>query len=134
LPGLGPLLHDNAEKVRTTFVELLESVKAVKSIRFYDIVPIEHLLTRLAIDKMLGKRITSLLLNSYFPYNKESSEQMKRCLVLLQANTAAAINFYSYVPALAPIGNVAKFIGTLQKYLSKCIQRGDEDKENGNKL
>jgi condensin-2 complex subunit G2 len=76
LPTLSTLLHDNAEKVRSEFVTLLASIKPIKSIKFYDISPVDHLLARLAIDPALAQKITELLLNSYFPHTKEASEQV----------------------------------------------------------
>ncbi len=82
LPSLSPLLHDTAEKVRVAFVDLLTSVKTIRSIRFYDIVPVDQLLHRLAADKCVTKKLTSLLLNSYFPYNKETAVQVTTLLTV----------------------------------------------------
>lgn len=124
------MLHDTAEKVRLEFVTLLASVKPIKSIKFYDISPVEHLLARLAIDHALSKKITELLLNSYFPHTKEGSEQVKRCLVLVKANAKSAEVFYSQVPNFAPVSAVCKFLGYLHKYVIKSIRRKQE-KENG---
>ena len=58
------MLHDTAEKVRIAFVELLISIKPVKSIKFYDICPIDHLLPRLALDPPLAVPLTNILINS----------------------------------------------------------------------
>eukprot|EP01116_Phalansterium_solitarium_P018133 TRINITY_DN4690_c0_g1_i1.p4 TRINITY_DN4690_c0_g1~~TRINITY_DN4690_c0_g1_i1.p4 ORF type:complete len:220 (-),score=70.36 TRINITY_DN4690_c0_g1_i1:314-973(-) len=68
LPKLLPLLHDQTERVRIAFINLLTAVKSIKAIKFYEIAPVEHLLARLAVDSAeIGKKVTSLLLNSYMP-------------------------------------------------------------------
>lgn len=53
LPQLAPLIHDTAERVRVAFIDLLCEIKTIRAIRFYDIVPIEHLLTRLELGAPL---------------------------------------------------------------------------------
>jgi hypothetical protein len=52
LPQLAPLIHDTAERVRVAFIDLLCEIKTIRAIRFYDIVPIEHLLTRLELGAL----------------------------------------------------------------------------------
>ena len=64
LPKLGDSLHDSNEGVRVAVVELLKTVKNLRSIKFWDICPVEHLLSRLERDKpFLCRRITKLLFN-----------------------------------------------------------------------
>ena len=42
-----------------------------RSIRFFDVCPVEHILLRLALSKGdLANDLSELLLNSYFPANK----------------------------------------------------------------
>ena len=48
LPQLTNLIHDHSDRVRASFVDLLCEIKKSRIIRFYDIVPVEHLLARLA--------------------------------------------------------------------------------------
>ena len=58
-------------QVRVSFLNVLLLIKGIKLIRFWDVVPIDHLLARLAIDSdNVAKRITALLVHSYFPLNK----------------------------------------------------------------
>ena len=52
LPSLGNFIHDTSERVRTAMLELLLKLKGVRPIKFYHVVPIEHLLSRL-VDKVL---------------------------------------------------------------------------------
>jgi condensin-2 complex subunit G2 len=71
------MIHDKTEKVRVAMVQLLHSVKRVKAIRFFEVVPVEHLLVRMTIDsRAVNKSICALLLNSFFPYNSSPSTQV----------------------------------------------------------
>lgn len=63
-----PLFHDNAEKVRTAFADLLLSIKSIQGIRYSDVVPSDELFARLAVDsKPIVKKLCLLLANSFFP-------------------------------------------------------------------
>ena len=48
LPSIGNLIHDKVERVRLATVKLLLQVKKIKSIKYYHVVPVEHLQARLA--------------------------------------------------------------------------------------
>lgn len=50
--GVQNLIHDNNKKVRTAFVGLLLAVKGVKSIRYYQVANVEHILARLSEDHL----------------------------------------------------------------------------------
>lgn len=136
LPQLAPLIHDTAERVRVAFIDLLCEIKTIRAIRFYDIVPIEHLLTRLELDSLtVQKKLTKLLLNSYFPLDRKGSVQAKRCIILVQGNRKAGLHFYASLRQCVAAGPLCKFIGVLYKLLCKCIERaassGAGAKDNG---
>jgi condensin-2 complex subunit G2 len=85
LPKLRNLLHDRVEKVRVSMCNLLLFVKTIREIKYSEVAPLDHLLARLSSDSAaVGRRITQLLLNSFFPYNKPAAEQVKRALTLLR--------------------------------------------------
>ena len=68
LPSMANCIHDRSERVRGRFLDMLLQVKRIRDIRFFDVVPVEDLLERLACDTgkhTLAKKLTSLLLNSY---------------------------------------------------------------------
>ena len=50
--GVQNLIHDNNKKVRTAFVGLLLAVKGVKSIRYYQVANVDHILARLSEDHL----------------------------------------------------------------------------------
>lgn len=70
---------------------------------------IEHLLARLAIDtQCICKRITNLLLKSFFPLNESEAEWSRRCVTLIQMNPMAARKFYLYVHLHLDPTNIGK--------------------------
>lgn len=50
--GVQTLIHDTNKKVRTAFVKLLLVVKGVKSIKYYQVVNVDHILARLSEDHL----------------------------------------------------------------------------------
>ena len=82
LPHLRDSIHDPAEKVRIAMLELLGAVKGMRDIKYWDVVPIEHLLARLELEKPLAaKRIVALLASSFFPTTKADSVRIERSAV-----------------------------------------------------
>ena len=78
-------------------LDLLLAVKGVRSIKFWSICPLEHLLTRLEFDKpFICRRIVKLLFNSYFPPDQGDEVKLERCIHLVQTNRAASRRFYHY--------------------------------------
>ncbi|XP_009070738.1 PREDICTED: condensin-2 complex subunit G2, partial [Acanthisitta chloris] len=124
LPVTKHSLHDSSEKVRVAFVEMLLKVKATKAAKFWNICPVEHLLTRLEFDsRPVSRRIVNLLFNSFFPTNQPETVWCERCLSLIQMNAAAARKFYQYAyEYTAPI-NIAKLMHIIRRCLNACIQK-----------
>ncbi|NWW81811.1 CNDG2 protein, partial [Climacteris rufus] len=124
LPATKHSLHDNAEKVRVAFVDMLLKVKATKAAKFWDICPMEHLLCRLAADsRPVCRRIVNLLLNSFFPSQQPEEVWCERCVTLIQMNPAAARKFYQYAYEFAAPTNIAKLMLTIRRCLNACIQK-----------
>ncbi|EKX42521.1 hypothetical protein GUITHDRAFT_141192 [Guillardia theta CCMP2712] len=102
---LGDLIHDKSERVRVAMCELLLKVRGIKSIRFFDIVPMVEILDRLAVDAQrpaITQRLAKLLLPSYLPINKPPPEQLARILALIKQNSAAAQVFFKQAGSQAP--------------------------------
>jgi condensin-2 complex subunit G2 len=101
---LAPLIHDNSDKVRLAFVNLLNTIKNIKSFKFWEIVPIEHLLARLReessperCEEECGSThsqqpnkiivgLVNLLQDTYFPLQKEVNQWTLRCVALIQTD------------------------------------------------
>ncbi|XP_037985789.1 condensin-2 complex subunit G2 [Motacilla alba alba] len=143
LPATRHSLHDNSEKVRVAFVEMLLKVKATKAAKFWNICPMEHLLSRLEADaRPVSRRIVNLLLNSFFPSAQPEDVWCERCVTLIQMNPAAARKFYQYAYEFTAPTNIAKLMLTIRRCLNACIQKAmkarlhdsgddDDDDEDG---
>ncbi|NXR69123.1 CNDG2 protein, partial [Rhadina sibilatrix] len=143
LPATKHSLHDNSEKVRVAFVEMLLKVKATKAAKFWNICPMEHLLSRLEADsRPVSRRIVNLLLNSFFPTTQPEDVWCERCVTLIQMNPAAARRFYQYAYEFTAPTNIAKLMLTIRRCLNACIQKAmkeslhdsgddDDDDEDG---
>ncbi|XP_043960274.1 condensin-2 complex subunit G2 isoform X1 [Gambusia affinis] len=138
LPTVKYSLHDNSEKVRTSFLDLLIKVKAVRAAKFWDVCSMDHLLARLAIDSLsVSKRIVDLLFKSFFPVNEPEKEWCCRCITLIQMNPMAARKFYQFAHKHTAATNIIKLILAIRRTLNNCIQVdfdvteiNDNNKEN----
>ncbi|NWS27660.1 CNDG2 protein, partial [Polioptila caerulea] len=140
LPATKHSLHDSSEKVRVAFVEMLLKVKATKAAKFWNICPMEHLLSRLEADsRPVSRRIVNLLLSSFFPPGQPEDVWCERCVTLIQMNPAAARKFYQYAYEFTAPTNIAKLMLTIRRCLNACIQKavkkslhdsGDDDDDD----
>ncbi|XP_051267133.1 condensin-2 complex subunit G2 isoform X2 [Dicentrarchus labrax] len=138
LPTLKYSLHDNSEKVRTAFLDMLIKVKAVRAAKFWDVCNMDHLLARLAIDSQsVSKRIVDLLFKSFFPVNESEREWCCRCITLIQMNPMAARKFYQLAHKHTAPTNIIKLMLAIRRVLNSCIQTdcdlsdiNDSNKEN----
>lgn len=144
LPALRPCLHDNSEKVRAAFVDLLLKVKAVRAAKFWKICPMEHILVRLELDaRPVRRRLVSLIFDSFLPVNQPEEVWCERCVTLLQMNHAAARRFYQLAHAHTACTNIAKLMHVIRHCLNACVRRalaacpgddGEREKENASVL
>ncbi|XP_012513557.1 PREDICTED: condensin-2 complex subunit G2 [Propithecus coquereli] len=124
LPTLRYSLHDNSEKVRVAFVDMLLKIKAVRAAKFWKICPMEHILVRLETDsRPVSRRLVSLIFNSFLPVNQPEEVWCERCVTLVQMNHAAARKFYQYAHEHTACTNIAKLIHVIRHCLNACIQR-----------
>mmetsp|Transcript_50826 Transcript_50826/g.99634 ORF Transcript_50826/g.99634 Transcript_50826/m.99634 type:complete len:1179 (-) Transcript_50826:273-3809(-) len=139
LPPLAPVIHDRSPKVQLAFLDLLLFVKKMRSIRFFDIVSVEQLLLRLEHScPAVSVKLTELLINSYFPYTKALSEQVKRGLALLRRQPMAGKLFFANVHHHVPPEAIYQLINGFHKYLLKAAEGNDdaaddEDVDNSSK-
>ncbi|XP_075068213.1 condensin-2 complex subunit G2 isoform X2 [Mixophyes fleayi] len=133
LPTLKNSLHDNSEKVRVAFVDMLLKIKAVRAAKFWKMCPMEHLLARLEIDsRPVCRRLVNLMFNSFLPVNQPEEIWCERCVALIQMNPGAARRFYQYAYEHTAPTNIAKLMLTIRRCLNACLQKAihNEDEEN----
>ncbi|XP_074478692.1 condensin-2 complex subunit G2 isoform X2 [Sebastes fasciatus] len=138
LPTLKYSFHDNSEKVRVAFLDMLIKVKAVRAAKFWDVCNMDHLLARLAIDShSVSKRIVDLLFKSFFPVNESDTEWCCRCITLIQMNPMAARKFYQHAHKHTAPTNIIKLMLAIRRVLNSCVHTecdlseiNDSNKEN----
>ncbi|KJE93895.1 hypothetical protein CAOG_04613 [Capsaspora owczarzaki ATCC 30864] len=127
LPRIRNLIHDTAEQTRVAMLDLLLLIKKIRTIRFWDVVPVNHLLARLESEASVlsaapaattaSRRIVELLSNSYFPEDKEPEARLTRCIALVTSNRAASRQFYRFLHAYVPLPLLTTFIMHLCRYV-----------------
>ena len=110
---------------------MLLKIKKIRGLKYYHVVPVEHLLVRLQAEgevldnptSVVATELTGLMLNSYFPQGEgvTSADQIKRTLTFLTNNDGAASIFYQNIAYHLSISSVAKLAAMLLKCLSAAI-------------
>mmetsp|Transcript_24585 Transcript_24585/g.40997 ORF Transcript_24585/g.40997 Transcript_24585/m.40997 type:complete len:1409 (-) Transcript_24585:124-4350(-) len=136
LPLLKNSIHDKAEKVREAFIRVLCQIKDIRGMHFYEVVPVEHLLQRLAEDRArpsICSAMTHLLLNSFYPQQSAGfagpvePEQFRRCCSFIDRNPVAAESFYATLPHFIPIGNSVKLVCNFFAFLVSSVQQQQQN-------
>lgn len=131
LPSLGNLIHDKTEKVRLAALRMLLEVKKCPGIRFYHVVPVDHLMARFVAEESLrgsprnamAKGLTALMLSSYFPQgqNMSANKLLQRTVSFLLTDPNAALVFYANLVDHIEVESLVKFIIMLLKYVQTCV-------------
>ena len=88
-------------RVRLRFVMLLQRVSTVRSMKFFQIVPVDHLMGRLAADASrpaMCSAMTKLLAPSYFPQVTTSTSTVTLTLTLTLTLNYCKLLAPSYFP------------------------------------
>jgi hypothetical protein len=94
---------------------------------------VEALLARFAADAdkpVVAEAMTDLLLNSYYPSEKDmlgstvaiQVTQLRRCLAFLGQNEATALAFYSHLFKVTSVGSAVKMCSLLLDLLDEALQ------------
>lgn len=138
LPKLRPLLNDASERVRSQFALLLNTLKKMRTIKFYDVVPADQILRALGSEPSdrIRSQLASILENTFFPWSRKTvNELVERSLTMLLASDSTdadrrgAVAFFnsldlSQVPTLIPVKFIGKlFVKTVLPWLEMVSQR-----------
>ena len=127
LPLMSNLIHDDHPSVRLVVVKLLNKIKTMRGIKFYQIVKVPHIHARLAAeptDSAVARELCALLLNSYFPQGADAtaSQQMSRTVDFLKKAPDAAKVFYGTLHNVVSVNTVSKLASMLLKCLSSAVE------------
>ena len=138
LPSVGNLIHDKIEKVRLAVVNMLLCIKKIRGMKYYHVVPANHLLARLGDEGRgrnnpigpVAKGLSNLLSNSFFPTGSKKTmmDIINRTLRLLTDNPGAAVNFYKNASSQLSVNSISKLIAALMKCL--CYYIIEEKRKN----
>lgn len=132
LPQLCNHIHDSSEKVRVAMVELLLKVKGIRAIKYWDIVPLEHILARLEIDSHpVIRRIMKLLQSTFIPLDKPKSVQLDRCVALIESSRGAARQFFHHASAQMTVDDTVTYIISIIACILRCTKAEKSKQEGG---
>ncbi|XP_075498615.1 LOW QUALITY PROTEIN: uncharacterized protein LOC142536987 [Primulina tabacum] len=98
LPRLGHLILDSTLAVRGAVIDLLLLLKDIRNFHFHKVVSLDTLCYTLANDQpLVARKITKLLVPSYFPSKVTEEEACKRCITLIKRSPTAGARFCEFV-------------------------------------
>jgi condensin-2 complex subunit G2 len=140
LPSFGNLIHDKVEKVRLAVVKMLHRIKTTRGIKYFHVVPVDHLTARLSEEGRknatgpVASSLTALMSNSYFPQgpNVTGDQQIGRTIKFLTNDPRAAAVFYANLADHVHVNAVAELIARLFLGLDSAVEteKKQQEKEN----
>ncbi|XP_051127089.1 uncharacterized protein LOC127248671 [Andrographis paniculata] len=98
LPRMSKLSMDPTAVVRSSLSDLLLLLNDIGNFQFHKVVSVDDLLSILANDQpVIGRKITKLLIPSYFPSKVTVEEACKRCIALIKRSPAAGARFCEFL-------------------------------------
>ncbi|KAK2983287.1 hypothetical protein RJ640_030566 [Escallonia rubra] len=97
LPRLGHLILDSALSIRVAAIDLLLLLRDIRTFQFHKVVSLDVLLTTLATDQpLVARKITKLIIPSYFPSKVSPEEACSRCVTLIKRSPIAGARFCEF--------------------------------------
>lgn len=124
IPLTNKVLHDPNEKVRSEYVFLLTHVQKLRVSKLWEVIDVNQLVGRLAMEtsKNVCIRLATLLAPFYCP--KSTPEIVfQRCLRLIIDNRLASRKFYQYIDTCVGIEQIAQLILIIWKFLRNHIHK-----------
>ncbi|OMP01820.1 Armadillo-like helical [Corchorus olitorius] len=126
LPRLGNLMLDNALSIRVAMVDLLLLLKDIRSFQFNTVVNLEVLLNTLANDQpSVARKITRLLMPSYFPARLPIEEACNRCVTLMKRSPLAGARFCEF--ALLEGASLKSLMELVKVFISLVVSKNKLD-------
>ncbi|KZV57012.1 hypothetical protein F511_08170 [Dorcoceras hygrometricum] len=98
LPRMGHLILDSTLAVRGAVIDLLLLLKDIRNFHFHKVLSLDILFSTLANDQpLIARKITKLLVPSYFPSKVTEEEACKRCITLIKRSPTAGARFCEFV-------------------------------------
>ncbi|XP_067005817.2 condensin-2 complex subunit G2 [Anabrus simplex] len=97
LPRLGNNFHDVNQNVRLAFAEMLIAMKKSTTMKFWDVVPIEHIVVRLELEsQFVGSKLVDLIFDSFLAPHFPPDSILRRLSQLIVMNRNSARKFFLF--------------------------------------
>ncbi|XP_049811973.1 condensin-2 complex subunit G2-like isoform X4 [Schistocerca nitens] len=123
LPHMQDGIHDTNARVRTAFVEMLVACKDASSIKFWLIVPLNHLLARLEVDEQaVAQRIVKLLFESFYPYERGPEVTLKRIMNMIVLSPIGSRKFFFYSKSVLSFESSVQLVLSIMTYILRYVK------------
>ncbi|KAH7298062.1 hypothetical protein KP509_25G025200 [Ceratopteris richardii] len=128
---LGPLLNDCNLSVRIEMANMLLALKGIRTISFLKVSSLESLLSALECDKPpVARRLTRLLIPSYFPSKVSLEEACNRCVALIKRAPQSGVRFCEWaLQEGVPASSLLELVKVLCNLVGSPDALKDEEKE-----
>nr|CAG4649839.1 EOG090X0IUZ [Scapholeberis mucronata] len=125
IPLTNKVLHDPHEKVRAEYVSMLTKAQKVRIGKLWEVIDVNHLIVRLAIDtsKTVCRRLVVLLTPFFYPKGSSSEVIFQRCLRLVMDNRIASRKFYQHAHSCVGVEQLAQLILIIWKFLRNYVNK-----------
>ncbi|KAF3440827.1 hypothetical protein FNV43_RR19113 [Rhamnella rubrinervis] len=97
LPRLGQLILDNVLSIRLAMADLLLLLRDIRNFQFNKVVELDMILSTLSNDQpSVARKLTRLLMSSYFPFKASIEEACNRCVILIKRSPMAGARFCEF--------------------------------------
>ncbi|CAH1390514.1 unnamed protein product [Nezara viridula] len=140
LPLMYLSIHDENEKVRKAVVKLLLKIKEKSAnirLRYWEVVPLKHLVVRLAHEgPVVGELIVKLIMSEFYTRGQGTDKTINRLIRLMSWNLTAIKKLFHYSKAILSVEQafliIITIIGIIRKKLREHLDT-ECDVENENK-
>ncbi|XP_011099369.1 uncharacterized protein LOC105177814 [Sesamum indicum] len=131
LPRLGNLIMDSALAVRAAVADLLLLLNDIRNFHFHKVVSIDVLVSTLANDQpLVARKITKLLIPSYFPSKVMEEEACKRMITLIKRSPTAGARFCEFAALEgASLRSLMKLFKVLTDLIMSSVKLDEETVE-----
>ncbi|KAL0332337.1 UNVERIFIED_CONTAM: Condensin-2 complex subunit G2 [Sesamum calycinum] len=128
LPRLGNLIMDSTSAVRAAVADLLLLLNDIRNFHFHKVVSIDILVSTLANDQpLVARKITKLLIPSYFPSKVMEEEACKRMITLIKRSPTAGARFCEFAALEgASLRSLMKLFKVLSDLIMSSVKLDEE--------
>ncbi|XP_050405569.1 condensin-2 complex subunit G2 [Patella vulgata] len=131
LPQLKLNIHDTSERVRVAMMDLLLKIKDIRTFKYWNIVPVKHILSHLTITESapVKRRIMKLMFKTFFPVDQDDDKQIDRLVSLIEMNSESVRHFVKSFPQFMTVAETGKYMITVCRTILTLIKQSEKGRE-----